>query len=530
MFFLMLVLLLGLFSSNQGFAQTWGDYKYSDSDGKITIVKYIGSDVAVRIPAEIEGKPVVAIGEWAFLNNKTLSDVMIPEGIVFIGRSAFYMCSKLSVVTLPKSLKTITCDAFSWCSSLTTFMIPSGVTDVDSSTFNNCGQLESVLVDESNSDYASIDGVLYTKDKRCLFRCPEGKSGSITIPKGVENIWSNSFFSCDRLTDITIPSSVLCVGPTALNKCDQLESIFVEESNADYVSIDGVLYTKDKSTLVRYPGGRSGSFTIPEGVTAIRSFSFNFCNGLIGATIPSSVREIGYSAFNSCSNLINITIAPGVTSIGDWAFCNCSSLSNVTIPSGVTSIGEAAFRSCSSLTNVTIPSGVTNIGKWAFLYCNSLASIVIPSTVTKIGNSAFGNCDQLESIRVEESNADYASIDGVLYTKDKSTLVCYPGGKSGSFTITESVSKIENNAFSDCRNLTGVTIPSGVTEMGYNVFYSTLSLTNIVFLGDAPDVKGNIFLKSAKVVVCVPEDAKGWPTPPDPWHGQPTAYLKAGQF
>ena len=125
-----------------------------------------------------------------------------------------------------------------------------------------------------------------------------------------------------------------------------------------------------------------------------------------------------------------------------------SYIKTVTIEDGVTSIGEWAFSSCSSLTSVTIGSGVTSIGSYAFYYCTSLTSVTIGSGVTSIGSDAFYSCTSITSITVSEGNTAYASVDGVLYTYDMTTLVCYPAGKTDtSFTIPESVTSIGDYAF-----------------------------------------------------------------------------------
>ncbi len=169
-----------------------------------------------------------------------------------------------------------------------------------------------------------------------------------------------------------------------------------------------------------------------------------------------------------------------VTAIGDSAFKGHTSLVNVSIPNSVTSIGESAFSGCSLLESITIPNSVTSIGKWAFEDCTALNSITIPKNVTSIGARLFLNCQSLTSIHVDEENNFYRSYDGHLYTKNMKTLVSYAIGRDETdFVLADSVTRIEDSAFSRCTALTGVTIPGGITSIGDFAFYNCTSLSCI---------------------------------------------------
>jgi len=202
-------------------------------------------------------------------------------------------------------------------------------------------------------------------------------AGDIVIPAtvsdgeseySVTSIGEMAFSQCTGLTSIEIPSSVTSIGDGAFNWCSNLNNITVEEGNTKYTSIDGVLYNYEKTTLLKYPEGKTEeSFSIPNSVTTIY----------------------------------------------DRAFYNCTSLTNIEIPNSVTTIGDA-FSFCTGLTSIEIPNSVTSIGSNAFFRCDGLTSIEIPNSVTSIGNKAFYNCPNLTKILIRGDQRDalyYGTID-----------------------------------------------------------------------------------------------------------------------
>ena len=205
-----------------------------------------------------------------------------------------------------------------------------------------------------------------------------------------------------------------------------------------------------------------------------------------------TVTSIGKGAFRYCSSLESVTIPNSVTSIGDDAFSYCSSLESVTIPNSVTSIGDCAFYYCSSLASVTIPNSVTSIGDHAFSRCSSLESVTIPNSVTSIGCSPFSGCSKLKNIDVYPENANYSSIDGILYNKDVTKLICCPGAKI-SVAIPNSVTSIGDDAFSGCISLESVTIPNSVTSIGDDAFSGCSSLESVTIPNSVTSIGDDAF-------------------------------------
>lgn len=297
----------------------------------------------LSITRKLDGFPVTVIDYNAFKGCTRLTRVTIPNSVIIIDNQAFYGCTALTSVTIPDSVKIIGGCAFGGCTALTSF-----------------------AVDTANPKYSSLDGLLFNKEQTTLILCPCGKNGTCTIPDGVTNIGFGAFAECTalvrvtlpdsvitigdfafcectRLTSVTIPDSVITIGDLAFYECPRLTSvtipdgvtnigdftfsgctsltkITVDAANPNYSSLDGVLFDKARTTLIQCPGGRNGTYTIPDGVTAIGYEAFRDCTALTSVMIPGSVTAIDDGTFARCTALTNIFFAGNAPTLGDWVF------------------------------------------------------------------------------------------------------------------------------------------------------------------------------------------------------------------
>ncbi len=282
-------------------------YNYTVSGGQATITEFWRSHPGELFVADrLGGFPVTTIGKDAFYHHSSITAVIIPCSVTSIGESAFSFCKSLTSVTIPNSVTNIGARAFSGNTSLT-----------------------NIIVSRGNRKYADIDGVLFSKNHTTLIKYPGGISGRYTIPGNVTDIGREAFHGCHHLTSVTIPDSVTNISDMAFSWCDSLTNITVSGSNPKYADVDGVLFNKDRTTLLAYPGGLVGPYTIPDSATAIGNSAFAGCVSLTAVTIPDSITNIGKEAFYACRALTSVTIPDSVTYIGDRAFEECNRLAGV---------------------------------------------------------------------------------------------------------------------------------------------------------------------------------------------------------
>lgn len=290
-----------------------------------------------------------------------------------------------------------------------------------------------------------------------------------TIPSSYEgmaitSIESEAFIGFYSLV-VSIPESITSIGNNAFTNC--FAFIVVDEGNAAYKAVDGVLFNKDMTTLISCPMMKSGEYKVPSTVTAIAEYAFYPCTHLSKIFLPKGVSSIGECAFTGCNAEIYLEEGNTVYSWEEGVLfnkdkttlisCQTSKSGTYAVPDSVTTIADTAFQDCSDLTEIHLPASLTEIGRNVFLRTTSLTSIT-----------------------VDESNNNYASEDGILFNKDKTILIQYPKAKTGtSYKIPDTVNTISELAFFGSEKLESITIPSSVTTIGANAFRFDIALKSI---------------------------------------------------
>lgn len=352
------------------------------------------------------------IGEGTFKDCTSLVYINIPYRLTEIGKDSFMNCISLTFIEIPSPVRKIGDNAFAHCNSLTDVTIPDGVEFIGENAFASCTSLASITIPNSVKKL----GV------KAFENCPIKE-----LTTDNENFALPEYYG-SNIETIIVGNNVNSINHLSLWGCSSLKTLMVEDGNQSFVSIDGVLYSKDRNKIIAYPVAKSNYFEIPahvesleEGAFAssiinhmiipnnvkhIAKATFAYCPFLKSIEIPDSITCIERSLFIGCSSLTSIKIPNSVTKIESNAFSYCSSLISINIPNSITCIGESAFYECHSLSSIVIPNGVQKIEEYTFYKCTSLISIVIPNSVEYICNSAFYYCSNLKELHLKHKHPE----------------------------------------------------------------------------------------------------------------------------
>ncbi|MBR2742138.1 MAG: leucine-rich repeat protein [Clostridia bacterium] len=387
----------------------------------------------------------------------------------------------------------------------------------------------------SLTEYEVENGKIYFNEATGAIVASDEDITAAVIPETINDaavtaIGDGAFADRTDLTTVTIPWSVTAIAADAFDGCTSLAAVNFGGSEDEWDELTAglaedsplilatVTYTDDTNIPFAVTGG---NIYFDKTTGAIVDADDSITAAVITAQIHGvNVTSIGERAFEDCADLESVTLPDTLTSIGTEAFWACTSLTEInadannttfasdggvlfnkdktalliypagktdttyTVPDTVTSIGEYAFESCSNLETISISENVETIGYSAFGYCDVLKTVTIPASVTSIGSYAFTGCTSLTEISVDENNTAYSSDDyGVLFNKDKTTLVAYPAGKTDtSYEVPDTVTEIGVGAFM-LASLTSVTLPQDLEQVGAYAFDNCIVLDTVNYGG-----------------------------------------------
>lgn len=364
--------------------------------------------------------------------------------------------------------------------------IPSSIIKIANEVFLYGETVEEFIVDDNNPNFKAVEKSLYSRDGKTLLSAPRVFEGTFVIPSGTTAIENYAFYRVLNLLDIKFNDELESIGYRAFYGCSNIKEITLS-NKITTIANEAFAYCSKLKNI-----------TLSTSLTSIETQVFMSCIKLESIEIPGSVKTIKEYAFATCSSLETITFNEGLTTIEAKAF-QYVPLKEAILPSTLKTIGANAFGACEYLSKVELKEGLTSIGSNAFNICKSLSEITLPASLKTLGDGAFTACISLTKIDVKEENKNFKSIEGVLYSKDASTLIHYPNLKPGeTFIIPDSVTTIGFRAFNYASNnpykestipfsVKEVVIPKSVNKM-INPFYGANRIA-VTYLGTKEEFK-----------------------------------------
>lgn len=457
----------------------------------------------------IDSDTIVLGGYILYYLSGTETEYIVPDGITVIAASACTAASTLTSVNLNQTVY-IGDSAFRNCANLATVTGTESIRSVGLYAFDGTAYLDAV-----SDDMVMIGNCLYKYN---------GTAEDVIVPEGTVSISPECFSFNTNICSIILPDSLERIEYYAILGCTSMKSLEIPES-VTYIGDHSVGYAVDDYNdfyhisgfkIIGSSGSTAETYAATEEFSFIETSADRFCGeevtwSLDATTGTLTISGIGEmydynepswydddttdaSPFFSYANQIrSVVIQNGVTNIGKYAFYKCNRLVSITFPDTLLSINDYAFYSCNHLTDIQISEGTKYLSFSAFSYCSSLRTLSLPASLTTCEDtSSFYGCDNLESVSVDSDNPNYTSIDGILYNKNKTSLLFVPvAWKTETLELPKTVTKIENSVMDDNKYVRKIIFPSGFTNIGYYSLYSCDSLTTLIFLGNAPALYSN---------------------------------------
>ena len=464
------------------YTETWKLRYTFDSDKQVNGLRaerYLGSDAAVTLP---EGTTL--IGGSAFKDCAFITSVTLPEKLLSIGNYAFSGCTGLTEIVIPDSVTTIGSYAFSGCTGLTRVVLPAGLTAIPDRCFNNCEKLPGIAIPETVTSIGS-----------CAFRYCSALT-AITLPQGLQTLGANAFLYCENLPYVDVPDTLESAGYSIASDTTQLRCSIGSSA----------AYTLSKNGTSFYDDGYKLRYTYADRDGSVTGLALNKYAGTEAEVrVPDGVTElIGWCCVGN-NKVTSVVLPESVVKIGEVAFYKCKNLSSVTLPQGIVEIGDSAFAECPKLTVIDIPDGLQKAAWLAEddvrLRCSFGSSAAF--ALSKGGNNFCAGDFQMRYLFDDEGNRNGLRLNKYLGTDAEVTVPEEVTETGSAFkdckTVTKVVlpaglTKLESNIFSGCTGLKEIAIPEGVTLIGNGAFRDCEALTELALPQGLKKIGGNAFI------------------------------------
>ncbi len=449
-------------------------------DGTYKAVNCLSEKNNIVIPGEINGKKITVIGEKSIIST-TVYNLTLGEGIEIIEANAFINNRQIKNLTLPDSLKIIGEKAFYDLTTLEKVSGGKNVEEYGASCFERCLELTEFTMSEK----VRVIG------NKAFSHC---KLTALVFPETLENVGYEAFNSCSALSSIRFLGEDIDFAGKAFSSCYKLEEIVLPK---DITEIPSGMFS-----------GCTGlkEFTVPETVGVIGASAFFSCKSLTEILLHENIKAIGDSAFGYCEGLKTVKLNDSIESIGENAFGNCISLESIEFPAGITELGKKTFYDCAALKEVTFLGEVTNIPEKIFYSCENLERVNSEGTITTVGESAFSYCDSFSQNELL-TELTYIGNNAFLGTGLTEIIlnesIAYIGDSAFSRSSVESVTfmgevtEIGDSAFQYCNELKEISNLSAVGIIGENAFAFTKDLEMDIDLSGVREIGKEAFRSSA---------------------------------
>ena len=436
-------------------------------------------------------KGVTGIGEYAFYSCAAAT-IELPEGLERIGVHAFAQSECFSEIKIPDSVKSIGSGAFCRCIGLEKATLPQKLTALPDSLFEGCAGLTEVNIPQS------VAAIGENAFKGC-------SSLAVTsIPDGVKTIGKEAFASCAAVEELKIPTGVERIGESAF-KGTNIESVIFDGTKERWTAIGGetsgidiekIRHSCDKGSAWLSDGGEH----------------WHECSWCGKVSDKAAHEDEGDGTCKVCGAKLSDVLAEGTLAGLSWSLARSGVLTisgSGELPELVNDGTSVPWKKHSDIIiEVVIKSGVTGVGSGAFTGCTALKKVSISDTVKKLDLNTFSGCTALEAFAVEDGNEAYASADGVLFNAGKTLLISCPVGKTGAYTVPETVTEIEKSAFT-ASGVESVSMSDAVNAVGEGAFSNCSKLKSVVLPKGLKELKKSLFSGcSALEAISIPDSVK----------------------